>query len=223
MPLPRRNDPALFWAFTFMLFVLVLMVWFFCRETLAAELEEQPTATPAELEQGITYLLDRDHAAPTDPRRAIAQELSESILAAAQATSTDPWLITSMAFHESSFQLSACGKKGERGLLQVHGAALENCKRLGLDPTAHTDQSALCGASWLVQAHVQCSMLVRNWDKCRDYLKKGQDRAHAGACDGALSAYLSGNCTASDGVATKVSVRLRTRDKTLLQVKMPLQ
>jgi hypothetical protein len=205
-----------------MIFVLVMMVWFFCKETFAAEVE-YPETTAAELEQGITYLLDRDHAPTTDPRRAISRELAESILAAAQATSTDPWMIASMAFHESSFQLSACGKKGERGLLQVHGAALENCKKLGLDPTAHTDQSALCGASWLVQAHLQCSMLVRNWDKCRDYLKRGQDRAHAGACDGALSAYLSGNCTATDSVAPKVSARLRTRDKTLLQVKMPLQ
>lgn len=226
MPLPRRNDPALFWAAVTMIFVLAMMIWFFCRETLAAEVENQqdyPATSSAELEQGIMYLLDRDNAPEGDPRRAIAGELSESILGAAQSTSTDPWLISAMAFHESSFQLSACGKKGERGLLQVHGMALNHCKKLGLDPVANTDQSALCGASWLVQAQVQCSVLVQDWRTCRDYLKKGNDRAHKGACNGALAAYLSGSCQASDIVAKRVSVRLRTRDRMLLEVKMPLQ
>jgi hypothetical protein len=100
--------------------------------------------------------------------------------------------------------------------------ALKHCQKLGLDPVANTDQSALCGASWLVQAQLQCSVLVMDWNKCRDYLKKGQDRAHKGACDGALAAYLSGSCTASDIVAKRVSARLRTRDKVLLEVRMPI-
>jgi hypothetical protein len=213
------------WLLIFIAFVVALMFWFFCQEALAAEPENQqdyPVTSPEELAEGVTYLLDRDNAPTTDPRRAITQEIGQANLAAAQSTSTDPWLLTSMEFHESSFQLSACGKKGERGLLQVHGMALKHCQKLGLDPIADTDQSALCGASWLVQMQVQCSVLVADWRACRDYLKKGNDRAHKGACNGALAAYLSGSCQASDIVAKRVSVRLRTRDKMLLEVKMPI-
>jgi hypothetical protein len=195
------------------------MCYFFCREVFSSPLPELiawPDQGPEPLEQGQTRtaegvikLLDRDHAPLNDPRRAIAEDIAKAIDAAAQATGGDPWLLTSMIFHESSFQLSACGKKNEKGLLQVHGVALNRCRKNGINPTADLDQSALCGALWLAEANKWCGFEVRNWKKC----KKSRITPD---CDGGLSAYLSGKCVASTMASPRVAARLRTRDKLML-------
>lgn len=206
----REKDPVLFWMILTMTLILILTIWFFCKETFAAE------PVPAETERGVIYLLDKDHAPATDTRRTLAHDIGAAIDGAAQSTNQDPWLITSMVFHESSFQLSACGKKNERGLLQVHGAALKLCQERGLDPTANLEQSASCGAVWLSITTEQCGFLVRNWDQCRK-------TKTSPACDGGMSAYLSGFCAASTITGPRVAARLRTRDKMLLDVTMPIR
>lgn len=216
MPYPphyRRKDPTQFWLGVFLLVTLVFLVWFFCNEAGAYPITETPVPSTdiVPLDQtltaaGILKLLDRDYAPEDDPRRAIAADIARAIDDAAQQTNGDSWLLTSMVFHESSFKLSACGKKNERGLLQVHGVALNRCRKNGIDPTADLDQSALCGAIWLKQAVESCGFIVRNWLKC----KKTRTTP---ACDGGLAAYLSGRCMASTITAPRVAARLRTRDK----------
>jgi hypothetical protein len=219
----RRNDPFMFWAATMMIFVLVLICYFFCKEACGSPLpeliawpEQGPEQGQTRTAEGVIKLLDRDHAPLNDPRRAIAEDIAKAIDAAAQATGGDPWLLTSMIFHESSFQLSACGKKNEKGLLQVHGVALNRCRKKGINPTADLDQSALCGALWLAEANKWCGFEVRNWKKC----KKTRITPD---CDGGLSAYLSGKCVASTMASPRVAARLRTRDKLVLDTVMPIQ
>ncbi len=220
----RRNDPLMFWAATMMIFVLAFMCYFFCKEAFGMPLSENPMSVvfqgreqgQTRTVEGVIKLLDRDHAPSNDPRRAIAADIAAAVDAAAQATNGDPWLLTSMIFHESSFQLSACGKRNERGLLQVHGVALNRCLKHGIDPTADLEQSALCGALWLAEATKWCGFEVRDWEKCRK-------TKITPACDGGLSAYLSGKCVASTITSPRVAARLRTRDKLMLDMFMPIQ
>jgi hypothetical protein len=222
MPYPshyRRKDPSLFWIIVVMSLVLVFLCWLLCVQVAASPLTETPVPSLAAIEQGQTFtvdgirkLLDRDYAPEDDPRRAIAENIAKAIDDAAQATNGDAWLLTAMVFHESSFQLSACGKKNERGLLQVHGLALKRCRKRGLDPVSNLSQSAMCGAVWLVETSEWCGgYIVRNWKKC----KKTRTTPD---CDGGLAAYLSGKCIASTVTAPRVAARLRTRDKLMKDV-----
>jgi hypothetical protein len=217
MPYPyhyRRKDPSLFWVIVAMACALVFLFWTFCQQASASPITETPIPSIATTEQGQTFtaegirkLLDRDYAPQDDPRRALANDIAKAIDDAAQATNGDAWLLTAMVFHESSFTLSACGKKNERGLLQVHGLALNRCRKKGLDPVSNLDQSAMCGALWLGETTEWCGgYVVRNWKKC----KKTRTTP---ACDGGLSAYLSGKCVASTITGPRVAARLRTRDK----------
>lgn len=225
MPYPshyrNRKEPPLPLIVAIMLITIGFLCWFFCAQANASPLPET-TLVPVFHEQGKTFtadgirsLLDRDYAPLDDPRRAIAEDIARAIDLAAQATNGDSWLLTAMVFHESSFQLSACGKKNERGLLQVHGLALNRCLKKKIDPTATLDQSAMCGALWLAETTEACGgHVVRNWVKC----KKTRTTP---ACDGGLSAYLSGRCTASTITGPRVAARLRTRDKMFRTIHNP--
>lgn len=224
MPYPyhyRRKEPPLALIIAVMFLALGFLCWVFCTQAGAAPLPET-ALVPVTIERGKTFtadgirsLLDRDYAPLDDPRRAIVEDIAYAIDLAAQATNGDAWLLTAMVFHESSFQLSACGKKNERGLLQVHGLALRRCLKKKIDPTATLEQSAMCGALWLVETTEWCGgYVVRNWVKC----KKTRTTP---ACDGGLSAYLSGRCTASTITGPRVAARLRTRDKMFRTINNP--
>lgn len=210
-----KRDPALFWMIMFMVVVLVAMIHFLCKEVLADD-APPPPATVAQLEAGVIYLLDHDNTPKNDPRRALTGDIARAIDAAARETHTDPWLLISMAYHESSFQPTACGLKRELGLLQVHGKALKRCQARGLDPSTSLEDSVRCGASWLAQVTADCGIEVQEWEQCRK-------TKQAPACNGALAAYLSGSCHASTITGPRVAARLRTRDKMMLEILMPIQ
>lgn len=214
-----KRDPALFWMIVFLVFVLALMIHFFCKEASAEDVavDEPPApATVAQLEAGVIYLLDRDGTPASDPRRELTGDIARAIEAAARETRTDPWLLISMAYHESSFTPTACGLKKELGLLQVHGVALNRCKARGLDPSANLDDSVRCGASWFSDMIATCGIEAQEWEQCRK-------TKQSPACNGALAAYLSGECVASTITGPRVAARLRTRDKMMLHVLMPMR
>lgn len=214
-----RGDPTRFWMVLFMIVVLIVMIQFFCKEVLAEDVavDEPPAlATVDQLEAGVIYLLDRDGTPTMDPRRELTGDIARAVEIAARETHTDPWLLISMAYHESSFTPTACGLKKELGLLQVHGVALNRCKARGLNPGTNLEDSVRCGASWFSDMIATCGIEAQEWEQCRK-------TKQSPACNGALSAYLSGECRASTIVGPRVAARLRTRDKMMLHVLMPLR
>lgn len=90
------------------------------------------------------------------PRRALTRDrqrqaqLAKDIVAASEAYSMPPLLLTAIVFRESSFKMSACGKIGEVGLTQVHGLAAKGC-----DLKTQVGQLK-CGARWLKKSYNIC-------------------------------------------------------------------
>jgi len=93
------------------------------------------------------------------------RHLAEAIVAASRRYDIDPYLLTAMAYCESTFRREAIGSRGERGLIQVGRGASRGC-----DLTTDIGQLE-CGASWL---------------------RRGIDRC--GSLHGGLTAYATGKC-----------------------------
>ncbi|MCP4679692.1 MAG: lytic transglycosylase domain-containing protein [Deltaproteobacteria bacterium] len=108
--------------------------------------------------------------------------LSEDIVATARKYRIDEYLLTAMAYCESTFRPTARGSLGERGLVQVGRGARQGC-----DLT--TDRGQLeCGASWL---------------------RKGIERC--GSLKGGLTAYATGRCSVSPGTKAEWVVHRRLK------------
>jgi len=131
---------------------------------LPAEATEAGQET-ARVDCGIRWLLrDAPHwgLAANDLAR---DEMAGQIAQAARAHGVPPLLLAVVVYRESSFDVSAEGHAGERGLLQVHGLAARGC-----DLSTAAGQLD-CGARWLATCRETCG----DWR-------------------GAMSAYVSGRC-----------------------------
>ncbi len=125
----------------------------------------------------------------TDEER--RREFAGLIVAAAEEYDTPPGLLTGMSFRESSFRSTAVGfKRGEVGLLQIHGRALTSCPyKDEIDDPAN---QLLCGSRWL----------RIGFDVC------------GGTWEGALTAYASGKCKPPNNRTRRVVAdRLRLWEK----------
>lgn len=78
------------------------------------------------------------------------REIAEAVFSAGKNHDIPPLLLLAMAHRESSLHLGATGKLGERGLMQVHGAAAEGC-----DLDTYGNQVS-CGAAWLRRCINEC-------------------------------------------------------------------
>jgi hypothetical protein len=117
------------------------------------------------------YLYDADARA-----RFVAE-----LRAAGAAHDIDPALLAVISYLESSWMPGAVGGIGERGVMQVHGAAADGC-----DLSTRRGQLD-CGAAWL----------RRSYDAC-------------GSWPGALTMYATGACKPrTDRVKRLVKYRLK--------------
>lgn len=139
-----------------------------------------------------------------DPRNSLIKRTAKAIDTAASLYGLDPALLASCAYAESSMDPRAIGaSRGETGLLQVHGLARRKCRMSGLD-LSNVEGQVYCGSRWLAELSTRCGKLVENEQKCL----KTRGKA---ACSGGLSAFISGSCSASEGVARKVGYRYRLK------------
>lgn len=115
------------------------------------------------------------------------REMAVYIHSAAKEWDLDPYLLTVMAFRESSFKPSAIGKsRGEIGVIQVHGKPLQDCEKDGFDMTQPAGQLR-CGARYLRALSDHCGDVTRG-----------------------LTAYACGQCEApTNKIAQKIASRLR--------------
>lgn len=109
-------------------------------------------------------------------------ELAKIIVEVSNKYSLDPYLYTSMGYHESSFRTYVIGKKGEEGIWQVHGMAAKGCNLNTLRGQAD------CGAKWF-----------RNRiDFC-------------GSVEAGLTAYVSRSCRTEKGSPVHKAVQRRLK------------
>lgn len=214
---PRlKKDRALATVWFWLLVALIIVVgalWVSNGGASSAEPEEgRAEALPKVVrgvERGIRHLLRG--VKRSDPRVLHAPDLARIISEESAALSEDPYLITAMSFHESSFRPgnASVGKIGERGLMQVHGESLTKCRsyvgRRGIPPETPRAEVA-CGVWTLARGQETCGYVVEDEAACRGRLE---------GCRGALAWYLSGRCAAEDAgsVARSVRVRLQTRSE----------
>jgi soluble lytic murein transglycosylase-like protein len=123
-----------------------------------------------------------------NPRHALQDDTARQVLAAdivevSEHWGHDPWLITAMAYCESTFRPHAVGTaRGELGIMQLHGHPTRGCDlstaRGGLE----------CGARYLYVLKRRCGSV-----RC------------------ALNAYASGKCKVTPGSRADRMVRRRLR------------
>lgn len=157
---------------------------------LAAAAALSRTVTVQDIDGAIRWLVRGVPSNPmTDP--VARQDMSKAVHAAAIESDLDPYLLTVLAYRESSFRSWAVGSsRGEIGVIQVHGHPLRECKRDGLDMT-RTDGQLRCGARYLRALSNHCGDVTRG-----------------------LTAYACGRCEApTDKIAREVASRLRLAHK----------
>lgn len=105
------------------------------------------------------------------PKRPLTQDsekqrrIAEAVVAVGQKRGICPYLLLANAFAESSLKRHVRGTIGERGMMQVHGAAIKGCNL----KTYHGQLD--CGARWLQRSIGRCGSV-----------RKG------------IAAYMSGSC-----------------------------
>ena len=171
-PLGRRSGPRTLQKGLIMkesvklILILLFFSLFIADRCLSQESEDQVERVShmvEELLRGSPRVLGKDE----EKRRRFAGW----IVAAAEEYETPPGLLTGMSFRESSFRSTAVGyKRGEIGLLQIHGRALTTCPHK--DTIEKPESQLRCGSRWLRVAYDLCG---ETWE-------------------GALTAYASGKC-----------------------------
>lgn len=146
--------------FRVVLFMLVLagLVAFalYAVNVSAGEGDHCDTESLAGITKAVTFLIHRDpHPLQNNPAR--IAEISIALCDAGSRYDVDPYLLTAMAWRESTFRpnvlsLDKIGKAGEKGLLQVGREAAATCPHFMTD----VNGQALCGARWLAQAYKEC-------------------------------------------------------------------
>jgi len=92
-----------------------------------------------------------------------AETMAQAFVDAGEANSVDPLLLVAIAFRESSLNPSALGQLRERGLMQVHGVALQH-----RPDNCHEDLETIncqirTGARWLAIVREQCPGSPWRW------------------------------------------------------------
>jgi len=98
----------------------------------------------------VTQLIDTEPGHPFRGNGKRIQALVHDIETAAVEHGVDPYLLASMAWHETRFLNDRRGKLGEQGVIQVHGVAARGC-------SFDSDLGSLqCGAKWLRRQIGKC-------------------------------------------------------------------
>lgn len=123
----------------------------------SAEGDHCDTQSLAGITEAVTFLIRREpgHPLRNDPVR--IAEISVALCDAGSRYDVDPYLLTAMAWFESTFNpsvlaLKKLGKAGEKGMLQTGKQAVADCPHF-MDSVKG---QALCGARWLAKAYREC-------------------------------------------------------------------
>ena len=131
---------------TLLLIVGVLVCWL--GHAARAKATEAPL-TELQAADAITSLLEAPSPLLKDRHPEIV-EIARACVDVEQRYGVPCLLLISMMHHESRFDHTARGARGEVGLLQVHGVAAHGCT---LDTIAGQVD---CGAVWLLRAYDHC-------------------------------------------------------------------
>ena len=141
----------------FMLALVALIAFaLYAVNVSAADGDHCDTQSVAGITEAVTFLIHRDpHPLRNNPAR--IAEISIALCDAGSRYDVDPYLLTAMAWRESTFRpnvlnLEKLGKAGEKGLLQVGREAAASCPHF-MDTVKG---QAMCGARWLAQAYREC-------------------------------------------------------------------
>lgn len=147
------------------LWLLLLLLLLFSMIALTAKAEEDEDSTVEQVDASIKWLFRIAKAKPMaknhEKRRAVATE----IVAAAQEFGPDPFLMTGMFYHESSFaddiiNGKRLGKSGEYGIGQVGKEVKKKCEKHGLNMKLRSDQIR-CTA-WTLQGKIDKCGTIKN-------------------------------------------------------------
>ena len=151
----KRNEKIKMALFMLaMLSLIAFLLW--AGTAWSAEGDHCDTQSVAGITEAVTFLIHRDpHPLQNNPER--IAEISIALCDAGSQYDVDPYLLTAMAWRESTFRpdvldLKTLGKAGEKGLLQVGREAAASCPHF-MDTVKG---QALCGARWLAQAYREC-------------------------------------------------------------------
>lgn len=142
---------------TMVLLALALALWFFGRAALSTPRAET-------LADAIVTWAPR-----TDPDRAM--RLAEIIEAASSRRDLPAWIVAAMAMRESGYrmdveQLQLLGRRGERGLMQLHPSIVGRASRMvpGCTPRLETATCQIeVGAAWLAYTRERCPGRWERW------------------------------------------------------------
>ncbi len=149
----RKKIKVVLWI---LLMMAVVVVALYTADTYAAEGDHCDTQSVSGITKAVTFLIQRDpHQLQNNPAR--IAEISVALCDAGSRYDVDPYLLTAMAWRESTFRpivlsLKKLGPAGEKGLLQVGREAAATCPHFMTDVKGQ----ALCGARWLAQAYREC-------------------------------------------------------------------
>lgn len=182
----------------FVVFILAVLGFaLYSVNTAAAEGDHCDTQSIAGIAEAVTFLIHREPGHPLRNKPERIAEISIALCDAGSRYDVDPYLLTAMAWFESTFNpavlsLKKKGKASEKGLLQVGKEAAGTCPYFMDDVRGQ----ALCGARWLAQAYRECG-------------DGASDRA-------ALAMYAEGqtcNMKGDKQLTWKVNRRIRLRDR----------
>jgi len=107
--------------------------------------------TTLDARNSITNLLENPSPLLHEPRSSDVDAIAAACAEAEAAYGVPCLLLVAMMHHESRFDSTVIGKRGEIGLLQVHGAAARGCD------LATIRGQVFCGAAWLQLGRSRCS------------------------------------------------------------------
>ncbi|MCP4677738.1 MAG: lytic transglycosylase domain-containing protein [Deltaproteobacteria bacterium] len=125
---------------------IILTIMAFCAGlcTAVGDVRAQEGASEQEgVEDAIWWLL-RETPGRLRRERVAQKAIAAALVAAGDEYNVSPYLLLSIAYRESSLRVSATGKLGERGLMQIMSPLRHGC-RLDDTPISH----ARCGAKIL--------------------------------------------------------------------------
>lgn len=117
-------------------------------------------AVATSIDDGAAAIRWLVRSAPRHPMHKVeaSRQMAADIRSAAEEYGIDPYLLTSIAFHESTFRPGARGRLGEIGLVQVARHVRRGCERDGFEMGVPLDQLR-CGARHLAGQIKICKSL----------------------------------------------------------------
>lgn len=157
---------------------------------LSGSVQAQEVPTPGQISSAIHHLLRTNKSHILMKNEEKLTEYSTYFVNAATMTKV-PWrILVVIVFCESTFRSKAVGSRGEVGLGQLHGRAVESCSEaLGMKVDLTDPETNLkCTALWLAKSMRDCR----------------------GSVAGGLTRYASGGvCVAEKGGALDVKIKKR--------------